>query len=332
MRHYFLFLGIIFISFFSQAQSVERQVVASVGETVANGTTTLDFTVGELAVTTITDGNSTLTQGFHQTTILLGIKIDLIVFLQGALLNSSSNLMQDDLRSSLVTTTSPYSDGLTCVASVLNTGGTSGTGMDNDDIVDWVFVELRDAVDNTIVVSSQSALLQRDGDIVATDGLSNIEIEVRADDYYVVIKHRNHLGIMTANAVTLSGTSATVDFTDATNQITFGTNAQTTFGIPSGVVAMWAGNVNGDTVIQYSGTNPDVPSILSLVLNDAGNFLNLPTYAVSAYNTADIDMDGTIQYTGTTPDTPFVLQNVLAHPENFLNFSTYQIIEQLPEN
>ncbi|WP_298509043.1 hemagglutinin protein [uncultured Kordia sp.] len=332
MKHYFLFLGIICISFFSQAQDIERQVVASSGETIANGTVSLNFTVGELAVTTITDGNSTLTQGFHQTTILLGIKIDLIVFLQGALLNSSNNLMRDDLRSTLLTTTSPYSDGLTCAASVLNTGGTSGTGMDNDDIVDWVFIELRDAVDNTIVASSQSALLQRDGDIVATDGLSDIEIEVRADDYYVVIKHRSHLGIMTANTVALSGTSATVDFTNATNQITFGSNAQTTFGMPSGIVAMWAGNVNEDAVIQYSGTNPDVPSILSLVLNDAGNFLNLPTYAVLGYNNSDVDMNGTIQYTGTTPDTPFILQNVLAHPENFLNFSTYQIQEQLPEN
>jgi hypothetical protein len=95
---------------------------------------------------------------------------------------------------------------------------------------------------------------------------------------------------------------------------------------------MWTGNADGNTLIQYSGTNPDATSILSKVLNAAGNFLNFPTYVVTGYNKDDSNMDGNTQYTGTTPDTPFILQNVLSHPGNFLNFSTYQIIEQLPEN
>ncbi|MFK7749907.1 MAG: hypothetical protein AB8B65_16055 [Kordia sp.] len=137
---------------------------------------------------------------------------------------------------------------------------------------------------------------------------------------------------MTSNTYNLSGTTSVVDFTDATNQITFGTDAQTTFGMPSGSVGMWSGNGNNDALVQYSGTTPDAPSILSEVLNDSGNFLNFPTYVVAGYNAFDINMDGNTQYTGTTPDTPIILQNVLAHPGNFLNFSTYQIQEQLPEN
>ncbi|MEJ6793341.1 MAG: hypothetical protein QNK89_11605 [Lacinutrix sp.] len=102
--------------------------------------------------------------------------------------------------------------------------------------------------------------------------------------------------------------------------------------MPSDTLAMWAGNVNSDTVVQYSGVTPDIISILSEVLSDLGNLLNLPTYVVNGYSSNDINMDGKTQYTGTEPDTPFVLQNVLVHPSNFLNFSTYQIQEQLPED
>ncbi|WP_034057312.1 hypothetical protein [Lacinutrix jangbogonensis] len=317
---------------FSQAQSIERQVIGASGTTLTNGTVSLDFTVGELAVTTITNGTTTLSQGFHQPSVLLGIKINPIAFLQGALLDSPDNFMRDDLRTSLVPVTSPYADVLVCNSSVFTDGGTATTGLAQDNVVDWVFVELRDAVDNTSVIASQSALLQRDGDIVGVDGVSDLEFNIEARNYYVVIKHRNHLGIMTANTIALSSALVIVDFTVANNQITHGANAQTTFGVQSGAVAMWAGNVNGDDIVSYLGTAPDVPSILAEVLNDPGNFLNFPTYSVNGYKTSDVNMDGNTQYTGTEPDTPFIFQNVVSHPGNFLNFSTYQIQEQLPEN
>ncbi len=248
------------------------------------------------------------------------------IFLQGAMLNASGGVMNDGLRiGNDLPTTSPYGDGATCDAAVFAITG-------NDAIVDWIWVELRDATTNTTIIESQSALLQRDGDVVGVDGSSSLTFNQVAGSYYVVLKHRNHLGVMTNATISLNGVATIVDFTDANNQITFGTHAQTTFGVPTGVVAMWAGNVNGDAVVQYSGITPDAPSILSQALNASGNFLNFPTYVVEGYNVHDINMDGNAQYTGTTPDTPFILQNVLAHPGNFLNFSTYQIQEQLPEN
>lgn len=267
--------------------------------------------------------NTTVDMGAHEytTAIILAPQ----VYLQGALL-SGGTLMNDALRiGNNIPTTAPYADAATCNATVFTATG-------NNAIVDWIWVELRDAASNTTIVASQSALLQRDGDVVAVDGISPLVFNQGAGNYYVVLKHRNHLGVMTNNTVSLSGATTVVDFTDANNQITFGSNSQTTFGVPSGVVAMWAGNVNGDDIVQYSGTAPDAPSVLSEVLNASGNFLNFPTYVLEEYNANDVNMDGNTQYTGTTPDTPFILQNVLAHSGNFLNFSTYQIQEQLPEN
>ncbi|MEM6687500.1 MAG: HYR domain-containing protein, partial [Bacteroidota bacterium] len=254
--------------------------------------------------------------------------LDLKVFLQGAALNPNvgeETLMRDDLRvAGFIPTRSPYADMLNCESSVFNTTGA-------DAIVDWVWIELRDKDDNTSIQYSRSALLQRDGDIVDVDGVSTLNFSTSDDTYYIVLKHRNHLGIMSIGALTFNATNS-VNFSTSNSAVTFGINAQTTSGMPSGVAAMWCGNANNDTVVQYSGTSPDTPNILSEVLNDAGNFLNFPTYSLTGYNMNDVNMDGVIQYSGTNPDTPFILQNVLASPANFLGFSTFSIMEQLPEN
>ncbi|WP_298422508.1 hypothetical protein [uncultured Kordia sp.] len=257
------------------------------------------------------------------------IQVAAKVYLQGAMLNNTDGFMRTDLKDNNLVSdaSSPYADGIAASDNVF-------FALEQDKIVDWVWVELRDANDATIIIDGKSAMLQRDGDIVAAEGdaTTPVSFNQASGNYYVVIKHRNHLGIMSNTAISLSSSATIVDFTDRNNQITYGANAQTNFGMPADVVGMWTGNVNGDTVIQYSGTTPDAPAILSKVLNDPGNFLNFPTYVVIEYDSNDINMDGTTQYTGTNPDTPFILQNILTHPGNFLNFSTYQITEKLPEN
>ncbi|MGH1387849.1 MAG: hypothetical protein ACRBBL_24225, partial [Kordia sp.] len=242
--------------------------------------------------------------------------LDIRVYLQGAALNRNAgeqNLMRDDLRmAGYLPTTSPYADAITCEATVFDVTGANA-------IVDWIWIELRDPTNNTIVSYARSALLQRDGDVVEIDGVSTLNFSNLEDTYYVAVNHRSHLGIMTANAITFTiGATNSVNFASFGDSSLFGSNARTTFGMPTEIYGMWCGNANGDTVIQYSGTSPDTPNILSEVLNDPGNFLNFPTYSVTGYNTNDANMDGVIQYSGTNPDTPFILQNVLAHPGNFL--------------
>ncbi|WP_240321192.1 leucine-rich repeat domain-containing protein [Kordia sp. SMS9] len=251
------------------------------------------------------------------------------VFLQGAALSPNTgeeNLMRDDLRvAGIIPTTSPYADALTCNAAVFNVTG-------NNAIVDWVFVELRDATDSSIVIEGRSALLQRDGDVVDVNGGGILQFTSPIENYFVAIKHRNHLGVMTNSAQQLDGNRVNIDFTDATVPIAFGANAQTDAGMPVDTLGMWSGNVNGDNFVQYLGGTPDTTAILSAALNDPGNFLNFSTFIINGYNDNDVDMSGTTQYEGGFADSPLILQNVLAHPGNFLNFSTFQIQEQLPAN
>ena len=262
--------------------------------------------------------------------VTCGVQVSPKVMLQGAAIDpitGDENLMRDDLRTaSLLPITSPYSDNAVCNPFVFDVTG-------DDAIVDWVWVELRASSDNTLVIDGQSALLQRDGDVVSADGVTAVGFnDVSAGNYYVVLKHRNHLGIMTNTTIGLVQTETTLDFTDADDEITYGSNAQTTFGMQTDILGMWTGNANEDALVQYLGGNSDAPIILATVLNAPGNFINFPTYIVNDYSANDVNMDGNTQYSGTNPDTPFILQNVLAHPGNFLNFSTYQITAQLPES
>ncbi|MBQ4820918.1 leucine-rich repeat domain-containing protein [Aquimarina sp. MMG016] len=212
---------------------------------------------------------------FSETSCTTDYALAIKAFVQGAALNPNEgeeSLLRDDLRvAGLIPTTSPYTDGLTCDASVFTATGA-------DAIVDWVWVELRDQNDATIVIAGQSALLQRDGDIVAADGVSEVAFSIEADDYYVLITHRNHLGIRSANTVSLSATTAILDLTTDTSLILGGTNAVTE--IRNGTYAMLAGDGDANGQIQ----NTDINTVITLL-------------GGSGYSDADMDMNGQVQNT-----------------------------------
>ena len=126
-------------------------------------------------------------------------------------------------------------------------------------------------------------------------------------------------------------TPTTVDFTDANNQITNGTNAQTIFGMPAGVVAMWSGNVGGDATVRYQGSGNDTNTIKDNVLAEAGNTTNSNLYSYTGYDMADVNLDGTVKYQGSGNDANTIKDAVLAHPDNQTSPSNlYSITEQLP--
>jgi len=199
--------------------------------------------------------------------------LNLKLFLEGAY--DSNGLMKDDLRSSgMLPTTSPYVDGLTCNQSVFEVTG-------NDAIVDWVWIEIRDSVDLLTVISSTSALLQSDGDVVDIDGISPVTIDVLSGDYNVMISHRNHLGILSLNAVNFVGSSISIDFTNSSNLVIGGNNAISNLG--SGKFGLFAGDYNGDGQIQNTDRNGVVPQ-----------------RGLSGYLNADVNLNGEVQNTDIT--------------------------------
>jgi len=261
----------------AQAQTIDKSVIGAAAGTLSNGMVTLDVTAGDLAVTDITNGTVTLHQGFQQTRVELMIQLNPVAFLQGPGISPATgeeSLMRDNLRSlGLLPLTSPYDMTVTTDASVFAVTGDNA-------IVDWVEVELREGVDNdnTTVVESVSALLQRDGDIVAMDGVSSIQLDIENGDYFIAINHRNHLGIITDMPVTLSNTTATTaDFTADASFIKNGMIA-TSLLSDSGRLALFAGDVNNDLQVLSSD--------ISTVRPQLG--------AASSYTTNDVNMDGQI--------------------------------------
>ena len=256
------------------AQSIERSVIASAGETITDGNVTLDFTVGELAVTTITDGTTTLTQGFQQGVINLRISADVLVYLQGASFNpvpGEEALMRDDLRSgALIPLTSPYTeDAVSANSSVFDATGDNA-------IVDWVLVQLRDNADSNVIIASRSGLLQRDGDIVDVDGVSSLEFDERADNYYVSVNHRNHLGVISSQPIALGTSTNTVDFTAVESFAQGG--ALSVVLLSNGKYAMYSGDYDQNGQVQSTDLTP--------VISSLGN---------AGYSEADTDLNGQIQ-------------------------------------
>ncbi|OFY86388.1 MAG: hypothetical protein A3F72_11350 [Bacteroidetes bacterium RIFCSPLOWO2_12_FULL_35_15] len=64
-----LFAGFTFN--FSVAQTTSPSIISSSGTNFSNGTSQLDFTLGETTTSTVTDGTTILSQGFHQPNLLI---------------------------------------------------------------------------------------------------------------------------------------------------------------------------------------------------------------------------------------------------------------------
>ena len=72
-------------------------------------------------------------------------------------------------------------------------------------IVDWVLVTLRKDLDplnpnstTAIDVITKAAFINTLGKIVCLDGLNPIFFNIPKDKYYIIIQHRNHLGVMSS--------------------------------------------------------------------------------------------------------------------------------------
>lgn len=112
--------------------------------------------------------------------------------------------------------------------------------------VDWILVELRS--DQTTLVSRRAGFVKSNGSISDLDGISLLNFpEVSNGDYYVVIYQRNHIPIMTANAITLSETPSLYDFTTDQSQA-YGTNAMVDLG--AGDFGMYSGDASKDGQID----------------------------------------------------------------------------------
>lgn len=233
------------------------------------------------------------------------VRLPIKVFLEGPYVQASG-LMSDALRANDklpwgLQFTSYLGSTLTRPNTIMNMDPASRAVTGNNAYVDWVRIELRDAANPATIVYSRAALVQRDGDVVMQNGQGPLSCNIAAGSYYVVVKHRNHLGIMTAAPVALNLSTSTIDFTNPATA-TYGINAQKLVGTK---MVMWAGDTGGDGTIAYTGTNNDRDPILTNVGSSS------PNNSVSnVYSNTDVNLDGIVRYTGVSNDRDIILINV----------------------
>jgi len=233
----------------------------------------------------------------------VSIKVNINAYLEGPY-EPLADLMKDDLRvAGYVPLTEPYTalgfvhvnggGGETIDPAVLSVAGV-------DAIVDWIFVELRDPNNSSIVLATRTALLQRDGDIVDLDGVSSLEFIMDEGSYFVAVRHRNHLGIMSQTTVLLASTAQFVNLSNGSTTA-YGVEPMNA-GLPR--LLMWTGNSIPDAVLKYTGIVNDRDPIL-LVIGGAA-----PSATLSGYHNEDVTLDGIVKYTGFNNDRDKILVNI----------------------
>ena len=239
---------------YSQSNSLSIRVLPSPGHlrvTVSPDSVVVDYI-------NTTSGNVT----YSYTIPAPSVNVNAKIFLEGPYVGGGT--MSTDLN---IPTADPYSMGAS-VVSIPN------------DVVDWVKLELRKGLTATSAsfVSSRAAFIKSDGSIVDLDGTSPVEFKgVSPGYYYILVKHRNHLAVMSANAISLSDNSALYDFTNSNDKF-YGNNLGTK-DLGSGVWGMIAGDGNGNGQVQ----NDDSENIWK---SDNGT---------SGYKNSDYNMNGQVQ-------------------------------------
>ncbi len=227
-------------------------------------------------------------------------------FLQGAYV-AATGLMNDNLRNLPLGPSSstanfpdtdpyratPYSSTFThttnaVLETITNNSVVAAQAIADNNIVDWVFLELRNtnASPGNTIQQTRSALIQRDGDIVDIDGVSPVTFNNLPDgNYLLTVRHRNHLGLSidqtsprsVNDLKSTAFTTNVIDIRTAGEPALFGTaSAYTTATHPGlGTVnLLWGGNVTGNAFVRYQGNNGPGGANISdrqAILNDLGN-------------------------------------------------------------
>jgi photosystem II stability/assembly factor-like uncharacterized protein len=170
-------------------------------------------------------------------------------------------------------------------------------------IVDWVLVELRTGTGSGTVVGKRAGFLLANGSIVDTDGSSALAFPgLTSGYYYIVVRHRNHIPVMSAANVWLpkiASSGYNIDFTTAQTKA-YGTTPMKE--VVTGVFGLQAGDVNKDLLVRYNGAAND----RSVIFASVGSL----TGVLSGYYLEDANLDGYVKYNGTANDRQVIYNTV----------------------
>ncbi|HRI28233.1 MAG TPA: hypothetical protein PK239_14395 [Chitinophagales bacterium] len=155
----------------------------------------------------------------------------------------------------------------------------AGAGAFPPNTTDWVLVEARSAANPAVLLDRRAGFLLNSGVVVNTGGTQGITFgSLAAGSYYLVVRHRNHMAVMSSVPVTLPNTGNPYDFTTALAKA-FGTNQMVQLG--TNVWGLYAGDMNANGVITYADFNVYINQLQS------GQFS-------FGYYKPDLNLDGSV--------------------------------------
>ena len=238
---------LIILPLFLQGQySLKSYTISAGGGAQSTSAYTLNSSIQHYEASENSNANYSGNTGFlHPTVILIipDIELGLIAYLEGPYNGSGLNT---DIKN-IIPANQPYN-----ISPWMYSGTESFTSLPNENIVDWVLIELRDApnaasADDNTIVATQAGFLLNDGSIVAEDGSSNMSFDLSiSQNLFVVVYHRNHIAVLSNYALTQSGSVYSYDFTGSASQA-FGNN-QNSLG--AGIYGLIGGDANADGTID----------------------------------------------------------------------------------
>ena len=186
-------------------------------------------------------GNHIITASFSADIPIVNIKL----FLQGPY---SGGSMSTSLNG-ILPKNQPYS-GLPW-----NYGGAESVLSIPSAAVDWILIELRSGTGPGTRVARRAAFIRSDGGVADLDGTTPVKFNnTPTGSYYIVVRHRNHLAVMSSLAVMLNASSALYDFTQQLSNYYGGQAAN----LGGGMFGMFGGDYSGDNFIDSDDfTGPD---------------------------------------------------------------------------
>lgn len=118
-------------------------------------------------------------------------------------------------------------------------------------VVDWVLVDLRSSTTSESLIERRAGLLTETGRVLASDGQPlAYENLVPGNSYYIVVWHRNHLGVMSSAAPHIDGSCDLIwNFTDS-QFAAYNVFADGQKQLRTGVFGMTSGDTEVDGIIN----------------------------------------------------------------------------------
>ncbi len=152
------------------------------------------------------------------------------------------------------------------------------------DVVDWTLLSFRTAVERDTEVARTAALILQDGQIELVSRCPLTSLDV--DTVYVVVEHRNHIGVMSALPVPIVDGILSQDF--RTKQSYVGPDPNNPIG--AGQVEVTPG-----IFTMYAGDGDQTGDVFSFDITGADKTIwTIQNGQFGQYRAADYDMDGDV--------------------------------------